>query len=106
MRPPPVSTGGTGDSPSTWGQGPRPEPGSAHLIARWIPAGPAALTVGRRGLAAALHDGARPPGVDEVAVEGLLLAYEELASNALRHGRGPVEVTVTSNDTSWWIEVS
>ncbi|MGR7023290.1 ATP-binding protein [Geodermatophilus sp. URMC 62] len=76
------------------------------MIARWVPAGPAELTACRRGLAAALHDGARPPGADEGAVERLLLAYEELASNAVRHGRGPVEVTVTSNDTSWLLEVS
>ncbi len=40
------------------------------------------------------------------AVERLLLAYEELAPTALRHGRSPVEVTVTSNTTSWLLEVS
>jgi hypothetical protein len=59
------------------------------VIARWEPSGPAELTAGRRGLATALHDGARPPDADEGAVERLLLAYEDLASNALRHGRSP-----------------
>ena len=93
-------------SPSTWGQRPRPEPGNAPVIGRSMPAGPADLTADRRRLAAALHDGARPPGADEGAVERLLLAYEELVSNALRHGRSPVEVTVTTNNTSWLLEVS
>ena len=76
------------------------------MIRRWAPAGLADLTAGRRQLAAALHDGARPSGAEKGAVERLLLAYEELASNALRHGRSPVEVTVTSNTTSWLLEVS
>src|SRR5687768_224319 len=70
-------------TPSTWGQRPGPESGSA-------------LVIGRRGLSAALHDGARPPDADEGAVERLLLVYEELTSNALRHGRRPVEVTLAS----------
>jgi hypothetical protein len=89
-----------------WGQRLRPEPGSGLMIGRWEPAGPADLTTGRRRLAAALNDGARPPCANEGAVERLLLAYEELASNGLRHGRHPVEVTVTGNNTSWLLEVS
>jgi two-component sensor histidine kinase len=76
------------------------------VIGRWAPAGLADLTAGRRQLAAALHDGARPPVIEESAVERLLLAYEELASNALRHGRRPVAVTVSSTITSWLLEVS
>jgi hypothetical protein len=51
---------------------------------------PGDLTADRRRLSAALHDGARPPGADEGAVERLLLAYQELTSNSLRHGRRPV----------------
>jgi two-component sensor histidine kinase len=66
----------------------------------------AELTADRRQLSAALHDGARPPGADEGAVEGLLLAYQELTSNALRHGRWPVGVTVSSTDAGWLLEVS
>jgi hypothetical protein len=97
---------GTGMSPSTWGQRPRPESGSAHAIGRWGPAGLADLTTNRRRLSAALHGGARPPDADEGAVERLLLVYEELTSNALRHGRPPVEVTVATNDTCWLLEVS
>ena len=93
-------------SPSTWGQRPRPESARALMIGRWWPAGLANLTADRRTLAAALDDGACPPNADESAVERLLLTYEELTSNALRHGRPPVEVTVASTDTSWLLEVS
>jgi anti-sigma regulatory factor (Ser/Thr protein kinase) len=38
-------------------------------------------------------------------VDVLLLAYEELASNAIRHGRLPVYVTVTAMDDGWLIDV-
>jgi signal transduction histidine kinase len=76
------------------------------MIGHCVPDGLADLTASRRRLAAALHDGARPPAIGEDAVERLLLAYEELVSNALRHGRRPVEVTVTGTDTSWLLEVS
>ncbi len=93
-------------SSSTWGQRPRPGAGNVLTLGHWVPAGLADLTADRRRLAAALHDGARPPGAKERAVERLLLAYEELVSNALRHGRRPVEVTVTGNDTSWLLEAS
>jgi two-component sensor histidine kinase len=76
------------------------------VIGRWGPAGLGELTADRRQLSAALHDGARPPGADEGSVERLLLAYQELTSNALRHGRWPVGVTVTSTGTGWLLEVS
>ncbi len=46
------------------------------MIGRWRPAGLADLTADRRRLSAALHDGARPPDADDVAVERLLLAYQ------------------------------
>jgi anti-sigma regulatory factor (Ser/Thr protein kinase) len=38
-------------------------------------------------------------------VEVLLLTYEELASNAVRHGRSPVVATVTTTDDGWLIDV-
>lgn len=47
-----------------------------------------------------------PPGIDLEEIERLLLAYEELTSNALRHGGGPVEVTVTTGEAAWLLEVS
>ena len=39
-------------------------------------------------------------------MERLLLAFEELVSNGLRHGREPVEVTVTTFDDGWLLQVT
>jgi anti-sigma regulatory factor (Ser/Thr protein kinase) len=89
---------------------PRPLPGSRAAerpLGRWRPAGPADLTASRLALSAALHDGARPARATEEAVERLVLAFEELASNAVRHGRPPVEVSVTTvDDRAWLLRVS
>jgi two-component sensor histidine kinase len=68
--------------------------------------GLAELTADRLRLVAALHDGARPARADEAAVEKLTLVFEELVSNALRHGRPPVTVSVTTVGRSWLLEVS
>jgi len=67
---------------------------------------PAAVTFSRSMLRR--HVGMRclPAGVDESDVEVLLLAYEELASNAIRHGRLPVHITVTTMDDGWLIDVA
>jgi anti-sigma regulatory factor (Ser/Thr protein kinase) len=97
---------GPGVSPSAWEQRPPPESESALVIGRWGPAGLADLTVDRRRLSAALRDSSRPPGADDDAVDRLLLAYQELTSNALRHGRWPVGVTVSVTGTGWLLEVS
>lgn len=94
-------------SDAHWAQRPRPTPGRASsTIGRWSPATPADLTAYRMQLAAVLHDGARPPAAQEADVECLLLAFEELVSNGLRHGRSPVEVVVTTVDTGWLLEVT
>jgi anti-sigma regulatory factor (Ser/Thr protein kinase) len=90
-----------------WAARPRPTAArSARPVGRWEPASLLEVSAGRRQLATALHDGARPAGAEESGVELLLLAYEELASNALRHGGGPVTVTVTGTGTRWLLEVS
>src|ERR671939_97659 len=101
-----VRCGGDRMPEPAWTQQPLPDVGTDSVVGRWQPATLRELTGARLQLSAALHDGARPPGAEEGAVERLLLAYEELASNALRHGRSPVEVTVTDTDTSWLLEVS
>jgi len=94
-----------------WGQRRRPDPGpAASSVGRWEPISPSDLALDRRELATALrHDGG-PAGADadavEDALERLLLAYEELTSNALRHGRAPIEVAVTAFGTSWLLDVS
>ncbi|WP_169063822.1 ATP-binding protein [Geodermatophilus dictyosporus] len=40
-----------------------------------------------------------------VDVDGLLLVYEELTSNGLRHGRSPVHVRVTATGGGWLVDV-
>jgi signal transduction histidine kinase len=91
---------------SLWLRLARPTPGpEATAVGRWEPTTPADLTAHRRQLSAALQD-VTTADADEVAVERLLLAFEELASNALRHGHGPVQVTVTAGRDGWLLEVS
>jgi anti-sigma regulatory factor (Ser/Thr protein kinase) len=64
----------------------------------------AELTGMRRRLRAALAHGGLPAGADDG--ERLLLAVEELTSNGLRHGRLPVDVTVTATGLGWLLQVS
>ena len=75
-------------------------------IGTWQPATLAELTAGRRLLATLLADEAGRLGVDEGSGERLLLAFEELGSNALRHGRLPVRLRVTADADSWLLQVS
>ncbi|MGY1696600.1 ATP-binding protein [Geodermatophilus sp. SYSU D00814] len=63
----------------------------------------AELTGLRRRLRAALAGGGLPAGTDDG--ERLLLVVEELASNGLRHGRPPVQITVTAAGPGWLVEV-
>ena len=65
---------------------------------------PGSLT--SRGRCSVGNREAPSPGMDEGDVEVLLLAYEELASNAIRHGRLPVHVMVTTMDDGWLIDVA
>jgi len=93
--------------PGTWARTPRPVPSpGAPVLGRWSPTRAADITAGRLQLGAALHDGARPAGAAEGGVEGLLLAFEELVSNAVRHGRSPIEVVVTATGHCWLLEVT
>jgi hypothetical protein len=57
----------------------------------------------RRRLRTALRDGTLPAGDDDG--DRLLLAVEELVSNGLRHGRPPVQVTITAAGLGWLVEV-
>src|SRR5690349_19946638 len=94
-------------SQELWAVRARPEVGpDARELGRWEPTRSADLTAHRRHLAAALHGADRPRVAEEGAVERLLLAFEELASNALRHGRHPVRVAVTAADGFWLLDVS
>jgi anti-sigma regulatory factor (Ser/Thr protein kinase) len=90
-----------------WERSPVPARSSdVQVLGRWHPSHAADVTAGRLQLSAALHDGTRPPGAAEGGVERLLLAYEELVSNAVRHGRAPVEVLVTATGHCWLLEVT
>lgn len=94
-------------SDELWARRPLPRPGAeATVVGRWQPSTLAELTAHRRRLAELLHAGGRSADVDEGAVERLLLVYEELGSNALRHGRGPVRIVLTAFDRYWLLEVS
>lgn len=64
------------------------------------------LTASRGRLAAQLATNPLTAGAAAEDVERLLLAYEELASNGLRHGRPPVQVTVDATSAGWLIVVT
>ena len=47
-----------------------------------------------------------PPPDEDTAGERLVLAFDELASNALRHGEAPVVATVVAGSGGWLLDVS
>jgi anti-sigma regulatory factor (Ser/Thr protein kinase) len=90
-----------------WARRPLPPPGpGAVSLGRWEPASLGELTAGRRRLAELLQADGRPAGIDPGAVERLLIAFEELGSNGLRHGHRPVRATVAADDRYWLLDVS
>ena len=90
-----------------WGHRRPPAPdGDVTLVGRWTPTSAADLTRCRRQLAAALAPAETAGSVAAGAVERLLLAFEETGSNAVRHGRPPVEITLTRSAFHWLLEVS
>lgn len=64
------------------------------------------LSTSRMSLRQELASSRHPAAPPEHELETLLLAYEELASNGLRHGRAPVTATVCATSTGWLIDVS
>jgi anti-sigma regulatory factor (Ser/Thr protein kinase) len=66
----------------------------------------AELRAMRMQLRELLRSRGRPPGAADDDVDRLLLAVEELVSNALRHGGTPVRATVSTTPTGWLLEVS
>ena len=65
---------------------------------------PAGITASRGQLHRRLSELSVASGNDE-AIEALLLTYEEPAPNALRHGRLPARVTVTTMPDGWLVDV-
>jgi two-component sensor histidine kinase len=67
---------------------------------------PADLTLGRGELHRQVLRRAVPAASGADDVDRLLLTFEELASNGLRHGRPPVRVTVSQDDDGWLVDVT
>jgi anti-sigma regulatory factor (Ser/Thr protein kinase) len=93
-------------SEALWAQRPAPGAGGPQsVIWRAAPATPADLTTLRGQLRGQLS--ARPfRGAGAENAEWLLLAFDELASNGLRHGRPPVQVVVADTGRGWLLDVS
>jgi hypothetical protein len=90
-----------------WGHRPPPAlEGKVALVGHWTPGTPAELTRCRQRLAGALAVEEAGGSVAAGAVERLLLVFEETGSNALRHGRPPVSITLTRSDRYWLLQVS
>jgi anti-sigma regulatory factor (Ser/Thr protein kinase) len=66
----------------------------------------AELTRARTELRARLVGPGLPDRADLEDVDRLLLMFEELASNGLRHGGAPIRVCVTATDDGWLVDVS
>ena len=101
-----LSRGATpqGDAPAvSWDERGLPElPVGATCLGEWQLRDPAALTRARHELGDLLQRQAVLSCADP---DGLLLAFEELASNGVRHGQGPVTVRVLCSPTGWLIDV-
>ncbi|HEV7210543.1 MAG TPA: ATP-binding SpoIIE family protein phosphatase [Blastococcus sp.] len=94
-------------SEALWVDRPRPRLDSpADLVWRGAPTTLADLRALRLQLRTEFGGGGRPPGAGADDVDRLLLVFEELVSNALRHGHGPVGVVVTASGSGWLVEVS
>ncbi|UOY02391.1 ATP-binding SpoIIE family protein phosphatase [Blastococcus sp. PRF04-17] len=90
-----------------WQRRPRPRPGSPVLVGwRGEPTTAAEVRGLRMQLRTLLSGRTRPPGATDDDVDRLLLAFEELVSNGLRHGRAPVHVSLTETGGGWLLEVS
>jgi hypothetical protein len=83
-----------------------PDGGTGARLWRSAPASAEELVLDRAELRAALLGTLAPAGPSADDVDRLLLVYEELGSNGLRHGRPPVHVEVVGTAAGWVLVVS
>ncbi|CAA9265542.1 MAG: hypothetical protein AVDCRST_MAG52-2849 [uncultured Blastococcus sp.] len=84
----------------------RPLPDGCGEVWRWDLRGVAQLASARAGLRGRLGMVGVPAPDEDTAGERLVLAFDELASNALRHGESPVVATVVAGSGGWLLDVS
>lgn len=94
------------DRPDAWAHRPLPSVTASTGTWSWTITRPAELTGARNDLRRGLVAGALPVGADADDVDRLLLAFEELASNGLRHSGAAVQVRVVGCDGGWLVDVS
>ena len=83
-----------------------PLPDGRGEVWRWHLGTVAELPGARSGLRSHLSEVGLPDRSDDSAAERLVLAFDELASNALRHGEVPVVATVIAGSGGWLLDVS
>ena len=84
----------------------RPLPDGRGEVWRWNLGGVSELPAARAVLRGRLDVVGFPREPDDPAAERLILAFDELASNALRHGECPVVATVVAGSGGWLLDVS
>lgn len=84
----------------------RPLPDGRGDVWRWNLSGLAELPAARAALRGRLEGVGFANDPEDTASERLVLAFDELASNALRHGEAPVVATVVAGSGGWLIDVS
>jgi anti-sigma regulatory factor (Ser/Thr protein kinase) len=84
----------------------RPLPDGRGEVWRWNLAALDQLPAARAALRDRLGDVGFPQDEEYGPGEQLILAFDELASNALRHGESPVVATVVAGSGGWLLDVS
>ena len=84
----------------------RPLPDGRGEVWRWQLNEVAELPAVRAGLRHRLDEVGFSCAAEDPAAERLVLAFDELASNALRHGESPVFATVIAGSGGWLLDVS
>jgi len=84
----------------------KPLPDGRGEVWRWDLRALGELPAARAGLRARLGNAGFPPDDADESAEQLVMAFDELASNALRHGESPVVATVVAGTGGWLLDVS